>query len=43
MDVCVFKVQENKELNHKEVQEMGANITPKISKLIKSFVPLLKG
>ena len=34
---------ENKELNHKEVQEMGANITPKISKLIKSFVPLLKG
>ena len=32
---------ENKEL--KEVQEMGANITPKISKLIKSFVPLLKG
>lgn len=32
-----------KELNHKEVQEMGSAITPKISMLIKNFIPLLKG
>lgn len=32
-----------KELNHKEVQKMGSSITPKISMLIKNFIPLLKG